>query len=412
MARLTPSTDVPESVSIHARRRIRYIPEFDGLRGLAAIFVVAVHMFIIVIPPSGQLPNEIPGTFVFMDLFFVLSGFLITALLLREQSDTRQVGLLGFYRRRAMRLLPALYVMLVAHAIYAWTQGPPLYPGGIERDTLERASLYGLNFRMDTMFSPVARGLTQLWSLGVEEQFYLVWPIVVILLLGVRRKLPVVLIALGAAIAAVVAHRYFLWNDSMTSTTGWLRLYTHTDTRADSLLIGALVAYLWVHDRLPPRRVIEVSAWIAIPILGWFLLGVKLSDPFAYKGGFTLMAIAWAMVILACIESEWPFRRILRWRVLRTLGEVSYGIYLWHVPLQYAVKEHAGTWAPAARVIASLVLTALFVTLSWFLVEKPFLRWKDRVDNRSPRLRPTDTDTDADTVADADTVGRRTEPAM
>lgn len=372
-------------------RRIGYVPEFDGLRGLAAVFVVAVHLYMVVIPKQGQLPNEIPGTFVFMDFFFVLSGFLITALLLRERTASGSIGLAGFYRRRALRLLPALYVMLAAHWIYASAMGPPEYPADVQRSTVLRAAFYGLNFQMDNLFSPVARGLTQLWSLGVEEQFYVVWPLVVIVLLPVRRRLRTNLILLGVAIAVVVVHRARLWDPSMTATTGWLRLYTHTDTRADSLLVGAVLAFLWTRGVVPPRRVNAILATLAVPGLVWFVFGVELGDSFPYLGGFTLMAVLWAFVVLACVESDWFLLPLLRVRWLRFLGVISYGIYLWHVPAQFAVREHWGDTSTLTRVVLSLVLTAVPVALSWNLVEKPFMRLKDRLDRRGnvDRARPT-----------------------
>jgi peptidoglycan/LPS O-acetylase OafA/YrhL len=384
-----PAGKSMEPGSVAARRRIKYIPELDGLRGLAAVFVVSVHLFMIVIPDSGEMPDEIPGTFVFMDLFFVLSGFLITALLVKEQTNTGRIGLPGFYLRRGARLLPALWVMLIVHSIYAWTQGPPHYPADIQRESVILAALYGLNFSMDTMLAPVARGLTQLWSLGVEEQFYVVWPIVVILVLPVTRKLSITVTILTALILAVMTWRFWLWDDSLVETTGWLRLYTHTDTRADSLLVGALTAYLWIHRTLPSRRFIEIAAWISIPVFAWFLLCVELSSPFPYKGGFTLMAIVWAFVIIACVETNWSFRPVLRNKLLCSLGEVSYGIYLWHVPIQFAVHEHGADWSVTMRIVVSLVLTAIFVVASWHLVEKPFLRLKDRFDRRPAKQQQT-----------------------
>jgi len=359
-------------------RRIGYVPEFDGLRGLAAVFVVAVHLFMVVIPEEGQLPNEIPGTFVFMDFFFVLSGFLITSLLLRERSATGSIGLKGFYRRRALRLLPGLYLLLAIHTIYALILGPPDFPADVQRSTVIHAALYGVNFQMNNLFSPVARGLTQLWSLGVEEQFYLVWPLLVIVLLPARRSLRASLGILVAAIVLVATHRALLWEPELAKNTGWLRLYTHTDTRADSLLVGAVLAFLWTRGLVPSRRTNAVLATLAVPGLVWFLFFVKLYDSFPYLGGFTLMAVLWAFVVLACVESDWFLLPLLRIRLLRFLGVVSYGIYLWHVPVQFAVRDHWDDQHAAIRVLLSLILTAVMVTLSWKLVEKPFLRAKDR----------------------------------
>ena len=145
---MTEDVESSPAVSLEARRRIGYIPELDGLRGLGASFVVLYHLAIGFL----ETGNEIRGTFVFMDMFFVLSGFLITALLLREKASTKKIRLTSFYRRRAMRLLPALYLFLAAHAVYAWFNH---YPWSVEKNSLFHASFYGLNFQMTGLFAPV-----------------------------------------------------------------------------------------------------------------------------------------------------------------------------------------------------------------------------------------------------------------
>jgi peptidoglycan/LPS O-acetylase OafA/YrhL len=371
------SADAAENPAVgsEARRRIGYVPELDGLRGLAASFVFAYHMSIGILAS----PNEIRGTFVFMDMFFVLSGFLITALLLKEHVAAGRIRLLSFYRRRAMRLLPALYFLLVVHAVYAYFNN---YPWDVEKSTLFHAVVYGVNFQITNLFSPVSRGLTQLWSLGVEEQFYVLWPLIVIGLLALGRRLRFVVGVLVALIVAVVVYRYLLWDPSMAQTTRWYRLYTHTDTRADSLLVGALLGFLWVSGKVPRGRFVKIVAWAAVPVLVWFLVAVDLSSAFPYKGGLTLMAVAWAFVILACVDTNWGGSRFLQWKVLRRLGEVSYGIYIWHVPAQWAVLEHMGDSPVILQVLAAIALTAVVVLISWFCIERPFLQWKNRIDTR------------------------------
>ena len=368
-----PSVAVKGNVDANAVLRIGYVPAFDGLRGVGAVLVVAVHLFMVVIPANRELPKTIPGTFVFMDMFFVLSGFLITALLLREQTDRGRISLFAFYRRRAMRLLPALYTLLAVHWLYASIVG---FDPHVEHVSLLLAAFYSLNWQMKTVFSPVADGLTQLWSLSMEEQFYLVWPLLVIAFFNMRRRLTVVVLSLVVAISVVAIRRAFLWEG-----VNWLRLYTHTDTRADSLLVGALLAFLWVHGKLP-RRGLVPAAWSSLVFLTLCVLFARLDRPFAYLGGFTLMAVAWAVVILAAMESDWAGNRLLRFGPIMLLGEVSYAIYLWHVPVQVAVARHGQTWSVVDRVVVSLVVTTIFVWLSWVLVEKPCLRWKDHIERR------------------------------
>jgi len=401
---LTTKARRGENVAPSSERRIGFIPEFDGIRGFGVLFVVVGHIFLILLPSNGAELKEITGTFMFMDLFFVLSGFLITALLLREQEGTGRVGLGAFYIRRAVRLLPALYLLLVAHWIYASTQGPPNYPSDVERNTIFHAAVYGLNFQMNDILSPVARGLTHLWSLGVEEQFYIVLPLVVIFLLPARRHLRTVTIVLTTAIVVVAVRRYYMWDDATTGTWGWLRLYTHTDTRADSLMIGALLAYGWVHGVTVPRKVLSAMTWGVMVFVTWVLLFVNQSDPFAYKGGFTLISLAWAVMILACVESDWALRPVLRLRPARAVGRVSYGLYLWHVPVLWAVKEHMDQQPVDAQIAVAMALTTVVVLASWFLVERPLLHWKNKMDKRDRSATalvqaPTELDAATETAA-------------
>jgi peptidoglycan/LPS O-acetylase OafA/YrhL len=370
-----PATTTP------AYRQIGYEPGFDGIRATGALFAVTAHASMIVLPDfdSKGLPELLPGTFVFMDAFFVLSGFLITALLLKEQQRTGRISLVAFYRRRALRLLPALWVLLIAHSIYAWIVN---YDMQIQRETIWSVSTFTLNFRMDNILTArVATGLTQLWSLSLEEQFYLVWPLLVIFLLPLRRRLSSATIILVSAIVFISVRRYLMWADG----TDWLRLYTHTDTRADSLLLGALIAYWWVHNKTPTRY-LPTAAWMAAAFIAWGVVNLSVDGDFANLGGYNLLAISWAVILLAALDGRWFMCRLIGARPFRALGRLSYGLYLWHVPIQFGVAEHARDLPPLVRFALASFLTFVAVYLSWKLVEEPLIRYKDRIE-RKPALR-------------------------
>ena len=362
-------------------RKIGYEPGFDGIRATGAVFAVTAHASMIVLPDyeAKGLPELLPGTFVFMDAFFVLSGFLITALLLKEQLRSGRINVLAFYRRRALRLLPALWVLLIAHYIYALIVN---YDMQIEKETVWSVSTFTLNFQMDNILTArVATGLTQLWSLSLEEQFYLVWPVMVIVLLPLRRSLRTTVIVLVSAMVFIAVRRYFMWADG----ADWLRLYTHTDTRADSLLLGALLAHLWVRNKAPTRH-LPAMAWVGTAFIAWGVVNLNVSGDFSNKGGYNLLALSWAVILLAAIEGRWFMCRIITLRPLLALGRASYGLYLWHVPIQFGVAEHARHLHPAMRLALATFLTFVAVYLSWTFVEKPLINYKNRLE-RKPSLQ-------------------------
>jgi peptidoglycan/LPS O-acetylase OafA/YrhL len=349
-----------------AVRRLGHAPGLDGLRAVAVLLILTYHVISVLLEPTPTLtPSVLPGGFLGVDLFFVLSGFLITALLLR---NTR-FG--AFYRRRALRLLPALVVLLGAHVVYARVAG---LPGDLERSTVLATLFYYLNWRM-VWDANLAEGLGHLWSLAVEEQFYIVWPLVAAGLVALRRWAWAAPAALVGVIALVFVHRARLWDDGGP----FLYLYVRTDTRVDSLLVGALLAFLWVHQRTP-RRGLAVAAWAALVFFAGCIGFASVDDAFLYRGGFTAVALACAVVILAVLESEWALNRVLRIAPLRAVGRVSYGLYLWQFPVFFAVVRSGAGWPGAMRVPVALAATAAVTGASWFAVERPALGWKRRLD--------------------------------
>jgi len=355
-------------------RRIGYVPAFDGLRGILAFIVVSSHG-IVLAPDWSPLPRELafypPGGFLALDVFFVMSGFLITALLLGEQGRNGRIGVLGFYRRRALRLLPVLFCVLALHVAYAHATGIGEAAGA--NKLVPVLAYYG---NLARAWGEDLGPFNHTWSLAVEEQFYIVWPCVVILFLGVRRRLATVTFVLVAAIGAIAVHRALLWQQGHD----WLDLYVRTDTRADAILVGALLAHLWVRGRTPQRDLGLVGcAGLAI------LLTSMLAEPtparaWYYLGGFTVASCGSALLLLAVIDGPWSRSRILRFRPFVALGDVSYGIYVWHFPIFFAVARYGAEWSPQLRIAVALPLTAVAVYLGWVLVERPALRFKDRLE--------------------------------
>jgi len=369
-------SDSPTAAIPDAPRRLGRVPGFDGLRGVGLTVVVIGHMSLL-IPGHGLL--VLPGATIGLEAFFVLSGFLITALLLKEDRGTGRINLRGFYQRRALRLLPALIALLIAHAVYAYITD---LPGNVERSSLVSVLFYFSNYKLalghPQLFlggAPFADGMRHLWSLAVEEQFYMVWPLVVILFLGARRQLRTVVIVLVTAIALITAYRWAGWHGARS----YYGLFVRTDYRADSMLWGALLAHLWLRNR-EPKRWVHLAAWPAFLFLAYWTAFVPETRPYLYKGGLTLVDFACAILILALLQGRWSGTHLFTWRPFVLLGTISYGFYLWHLPVFSVMARYGTTWGSPARVTLSLVVTTTLAVLSFFLLERPALRRKQRIE--------------------------------
>ncbi len=342
-------------------------PALDGVRALAVGLVVLGHIDDVLLP-GGRDP--LPGGFLGVDLFFVLSGFLITRLLLTERSRTGRVGLGAFYLRRAARLLPAVVLLLIGHAIWV-TVADVGVTAAMERDSILVVGLYVSNWASQ-LDRDLAFGLGHLWSLSVEEQFYLAWPLLV---WAVRRRTSLLWPVIGVGVAFAVATRQDLWGD-----VHWLLIYIRTDARMDALLLGCALGI--VHHRGLVARMSR-GARGALGLAGLAgLVGAAMalqpSREVLYGPGFTLVALAAAALIAGVVEGDGGLARVFSLRPLRAVGRVSYGVYLWHFPAFLAV-DHAWPDAPALALVAvALGATAVLVVASWTLVERPVLRWAHR----------------------------------
>jgi peptidoglycan/LPS O-acetylase OafA/YrhL len=363
----------------------------DGIRGLAVLLVVLSHM---VSRTVGMLPaiglstgirHAVDGGYLGVDVFFVLSGFLITSLLLDEQRQRGRVRFRAFYARRALRLLPALYVMLAAQILYTLIARQPVVT---TLQTALGAVLYVTNWQGVYHSTTIAKPLGHLWSLSVEEQFYLVWPVVLIACFGLNRRVRIVIPAFIALIDIVIVQRIGLWQ-----IHGWLQPFTRTDARADSLLIGALLAWLWTRYSIPVGLVRRFG-WVAIAALFVlvFAAGPAASQSFWYYGGFTVFAVVTAVVILAVVDGHAPGTQFFTLRPLTALGRVSYGVYLWHLPIFVAVGYQGRNWPALMRLVVGLGLTAVATALSWRYVEQPASRLRKRFEIRTSEPRSDDLD--------------------
>ncbi len=362
------------------------VPGFNGLRGIALIIVFVAHLEVILPIPTLLV---IPGATVSLDSFFVLSGFLITALLLREQARSGGIGIGPFYRRRALRLLPALYVVVLANALFAYLSHQWLHT---EWPSIFSVLFYYSNYYSASSAAPLvpalAPGFQHLWSLSFEEQFYLIWPWLTIALLTIRVRLRTAAIVLLALIALVTINRIFLYE----GTHAWWSLFVRTDTRADSILWGALLAHIWIRRREPTRGLV-IAGWIAAAFLVACLPFATEYGSFVFLGGFTAIDIACAVLILAILDGRWQGRYVLQWKPLVALGIVSYGCYLWHLPVFFAIRYFDPHWNDAVRVIVAVVLTISLTLLSWFLLERPLMNWSRRLESRRRReAAPSSTD--------------------
>jgi peptidoglycan/LPS O-acetylase OafA/YrhL len=317
-----------------------------------------------------------------VDVFFALSGFLITALLLQEWHRRGKIALGRFYARRALRLAPALALMLLACFVYARTLCGP-EESRFVLDAIPPCMLYVSNWVMALGGNPDCLGmLSHTWSLSAEEQFYLLWPalLLALLALGLRHRGLMVLVAAGAT--AGVARRLVL-----VGKVSCARLYLGLDTHgADSLLIGCLAALAWAARQRRPgageRAAWGAAALASLALWAWMLVANPLTFD-AYASGLapSVVALSAVAVILAVVWAHPPLVCALLARPwLVWTGRLSYGFYLWHYPV-FAVVMHpmAPYWPLEVSAPLAVALTLLTTAASYYGLERPLLRLKDRL---------------------------------
>lgn len=316
-----PSAPTPIPLSVSGRSAA-----LEGLRGVAILGVLLFH--------TGQLA----GGFLGVDLFFVLSGYLITGLLLREVRGAGRIDVIAFWGRRCRRLFPALAVVLVVVTLSVWATGAAdLLRSALSDGPWVQASLVNWHLLAESADYWVADGhqrvFEHLWSIAVEEQFYVIWPVVVIAVArwGRRPEVGVLVVAVVGAIGSVLLMAG-LYDPAATS-----RMYTGTDTRAFALLLGAAAATEPVRRVVAAlgQRVRAVACALAATGLtvAWVLVdGTEAS--WLYLGGLAVFSCAAAvLVFLVAQSSAGGFPRLFMARPLVFVGGISYGMYLWHWPV-------------------------------------------------------------------------------
>ena len=353
-----------------------HVVGLDGIRGVAVLLVFISHFhwilspdpFLTKVTPWHFINRTFEAGFMGVDIFFVLSGFLITSLLMKDRSTNQKNLFKRFYRRRALRLLPALYALLIADFFVSRWEN---FPGDIQWRTTWHAILFLNNWNIVNNFGKAQNDLGHLWSLGIEEQFYLIWPLTIWLLakLKIPSKMMIPLILFASLV--VMVHRTSLWNDG----TSWIILYIRTDTRLDSLLIGAMFAYVYRHYQVPSKILNSVAT---LSFLGLVYIKYVLDkSPFIFEMGWTIIALLAGFIILSVADGVFFVQKVFTWRPLTMIGKVSYGLYLWHMPIFVLLGRHVTSGSRPLRLLIGIILASVVTSLSWFFIEKPFLNLKD-----------------------------------
>lgn len=347
---------------------IGYMPGLDGLRTLAVFAVIAYHLNL----------TWAPGGLLGVSLFFVLSGYLITNILLKQWENTGSIDLTDFWLRRARRLLPALFVMLAGVMFWVMLYAPERM-AALKQEALAAIfyiSNWYLIFQQVSYFESFGppSPLGHLWSLAVEEQFYLFWP----LLLGwglhyLRQRKWIIggTVAVALASAAAMALLYVPGLDPS-------RVYYGTDTRAFSMLVGAALAIVWPSGKMTAdlsgkkRLALDGAGSIGLLIVLFMIGRTSQYESSLYQGGLLIFSVAAACVVAVLAHPASILGRFFGWGPLRWLGECSYGIYLWHYPVIILTNPAVNTEGlNLSRTLWQIALSITLAVLSRYLIEEP-----------------------------------------
>jgi peptidoglycan/LPS O-acetylase OafA/YrhL len=347
------------------------IPSLDGLRAVAVLLVICHHLHVPFFPEGRGVLT-----------FFVLSGFLITWMLLNESERTGDVSIRNFYVRRILRIFPAFYVFLILSMAARWLM--LAWPNRSLLFDYLSAFFYTSNYRL-ALTPNIVHTAQHTWALSVEEQFYLLWPCVFVVFHKQLRRLTYVLVA---AIVLINIYRLVLYF-GLHVREKWISF--SFDTRADHILIGCLLAVLLKHG-------VGTWFWNWITARTWFSLvpllltiasiAISFHRGLAYRFsvGFVLdpllTAILLVQVIALARSRLWGW---LNWKVTVYLGKISYGMFLYHMLANRLVIVLFGTHSLWFRLPAVIAMSALFGTCSYYLIENRFLRLKTKFERRDPR---------------------------
>ncbi len=359
-----PSTD-------DQRFRLKYTPAFDGLRALAVIAVMVFH--------SGFFLN---GGFIGVDIFFILSGFLITSLLINEYDHYKRISLKKFYGRRILRLAPALLTLLCVYLIITFVITSLSHQQ--DTDNIIDASIvlvYMANWsRAFNIHPPMYLGHT--WSLSIEEQFYILWPTIFIILMRSRLSRQKIVLAVFALTLFAWLWRIYLLNIG----TSFDRIYNGLDTRADELLAGCGLAILLtlnlsrLRSFLSQRALLSYISVAAGALLVGMAIFLRYDDLEIYRWSFMVIEFCAAVIIVDILFSKRSrLRPLLELKGLVQIGRISYGLYLWHFLILRLIGVGGGR-----VLIISGVLAFIAAILSYKFIEQPALKKKKRFEISRP----------------------------
>ena len=355
------------------------IEGLDGLRAVAVMTVLVSHIFIAV---PGVLQYSIfrtfaRGGFLGVNIFFVMSGFLITSRLLQDKEIHGKNDLRKFYAHRALRIFPAVAVFLVAHYFYAVRNDFPLSGTAANEFAMTKAT-----FLQYANYAVYKNPMTQfvdnvsLWSLSIEGQFYIAVPIVVFVLFRKNRHRywPIGVILLSIGILAI--QRGLVYND-----LGWFATYIRTDTRIESLIFGMLGAVLVMKTNVVRPIFLRYTSFPAVIVVVLIVLYSRADGSFIWFGGMTLFDIACLVIVLALAQNVFFASSILCWKPIAWVGVISYGLYIWQIPVFRIIERHGETLSNTERLVLAMSVTFLLSALSWYVIERPAMRsrWGQRL---------------------------------
>ena len=357
-----------------SNNKSKYLPSIDSLRALAVLAVIIYHVDV----------NYLPGGFLGVDLFFVLSGYLISSLIIKEYKKTGSVNLYNFYIRRARRLLPAVYFMITIGLVVMVLFNEVL----LRKSHLDAifGYIYSSNWwyifhKLDYFDSFGAQSpFKHLWSLAIEEQFYMIFPLLFLLVNRKKKSKDgtyklnknFLYVVLGLIIVSLIAH-ILLFDINNIS-----RIYFGTDTRAFSLLVGVVGAILYPMERLHAKvtlqqnMVYSVVSLVSIATLITVMIYTSEYNTWLYRGGFLLVAILGLIVIISSGKQHTLMSRLLSFKPVVFIGKISYSLYLWHFPVLVLTTPVSEIGNPNIFfVILRIVLTFAVAIVSYVFVETP-----------------------------------------
>lgn len=352
--------------------KARYLEGLDGLRAIAVIAIITYHLN----------PGWLPGGFLGVDTFFVISGYLITSLLLHEYYSKGTIDFKNFWIRRFKRLIPAVFFMVSVVITYT------LF---FEAEIIQRvkedawAALFYVSnwwyiFQDVSYFekSSESQPLLHLWSLAIEEQFYIIWPVVLLLLLVKVRKLKNIF-GITFVFSFISLIIMVLLAEPMQDNS---RVYFGTDSRLQTLLLGVMLAYIWPPFKLREGTDFRIRRWLdiigvgALFVLIYFFITVGSSDDWIYFGGLYIIAGVILLLIASSVHPSTLLPKILGNPVFLWIGTRSYSLYLWHYPVIVFINRHfVEGQIPLYIIFSEIVLTILFAEFSYRAIETPFRRY-------------------------------------